>query len=292
MVNLASRIELPERAVALETTLLLHGVPTSSALPLHRELGQIARQHGAIPALCGVVAGTPVVGITDDELHVLLDAKPHIAKVNSANIGMAMYRQQHAATTVGTTMELAADAGVSFFATGGIGGVHKGYGVDLDISADLTALTRFPVAVVTSGVKSILDVGATREALETLGIPVVGVGTDTFPAFYLRDGGCTVDARFDDMHELAAFCRYELKRTGRGIVVANPIPIPDELDRNSFDRWVTAAEAEADASGAVGRDRTPAILGALHRISRGATLRANIALVRDNTRVASLLAAA
>jgi pseudouridine-5'-phosphate glycosidase len=203
-----------------------------------------------------------------------------------------MFRQQHAATTVGTTMELAAHAGISFFATGGIGGVHKGYGVDFDISADLSALSRFPVAVVTSGVKSILDVRATREALETLGIPVVGVGVDTFPAFYLRDGGCTVDARFDDMKELAAFCRYELQRTGRGIVVANPIPIPDELDLAAFERWVAAAEAEADASGAVGRDRTPAILGALHRISRGATLRANIALVRDNTRVASLLAAA
>ena len=278
-------------AVALETTLLLHGVPHTAALPLHRELGQIARNHGAEPALCGVINGEAIVGIRDEELITLLNAGDTVYKVNTANIGLAMFQGRHAATTVGTTMELAAQAGVSYFATGGTGGVHKDYGTVLDISADLTALTRFPVAVITSGVKSILDVRATREALETLGIPVVGVGVDAFPAFYLRDGGCEVDMRFDDMAELAEFCSYELKRTGRGIVVANPIPAAAELDRGAFEQWVVEAEAAADACGAEGRDRTPAILGALHRISNEATLEANIALVKDNTRVASVLAA-
>ena len=292
MVNLTSRLVAPERAVALETTLLLHGVPSQSALPLHHELGQIVRSNNAEPALCGVVAGRPTVGITDDELERMLSASDEVCKVNTANMGVAIYRGQHAATTVGTTMELAAHAGISFFATGGIGGVHKGYGVDFDISADLSALTRFPVAVITSGVKSILDVRSTREALETLGIPVVGVGVDVFPAFYLRDGGCTVDAKFDDMKALAAFCRDELTRTGRGIVVANPIPERYELARSEFEEWVIKAESEADGQGAEGRNRTPAILGALHRISCGATLTANLALVRDNARVASCLAAA
>ena len=290
MVTTTSRLARPTHAVALETTLLLHGVPSDTALPLHRELGQIVRQHGAEPALCGVVAGQPTVGIRDDELVAMLNVEGDVCKVNTANLGLAMFQERHAATTVGTTMELASQAGVSFFATGGIGGVHKGYGTDFDISADLAALTRFPVAVITSGVKSILDVRATREALETLGIPVVGVGVDTFPAFYLRDGGCQVDARFDDMTELADFCRYELKRTGRGIVVANPIPTDAELDRVAFEQWVAEAEAEADSNSAEGRDRTPAILGALHRISEGATLEANIALVKDNARVASVLA--
>jgi pseudouridine-5'-phosphate glycosidase len=164
----------------------------------------------------------------------------------------------------------------------------------LDISADLFALTRFPVAVVTSGVKSILDVAATRELLETLGVCVVGCRTDEFPAFYLRrlDGVNKVDARFDDVAELARFVRFEMARTNRAIVICNPIPAEHEVAPNDWDRWLAQAESRANAGGAAGRDATPAVLSALHQISGGATLRANIALIESNTRLAAEIAVA
>jgi pseudouridylate synthase len=178
------------------------------------------------------------------------------------------------------------------FATGGIGGVHRGYAHHLDISADLAALARFPVAVVCSGVKSILDVAATREALETLGVPVVGFAADDFPAFYLRSGDAgAVDARFDDPSDLASYVDRELARTGRGVLIANPIPASDELNAQDWARWLAEAERRAVAQGAHGRAVTPAVLGALHEVSSGATLTANIALVRSNARLAGAVAA-
>lgn len=279
-------------AVALETTLLIHGVPKGEGARLARELAAIATGEGASAALVGVHSGRPIVGLSDQELADLLNAE-RVPKGNTSNLGLFLHAKSHAATTVATTMELAAGAGVRVFATGGIGGVHRGYATHLDISADLAAFTRFPVAVVTSGVKSLLDVPATREALETLGIPVVGVGTNDFPAFYLRSlgpGGPKVDARVDDVEDLARFVAAELVRTKRGIVIANPIPERDELPRAHWDRWVAAAMSEAQRMGVSGREVTPYILGALHRLSGGETLRANIALIRHNVLIASRLA--
>lgn len=276
------------RAVALETTLLCHGVPKESARPLAEELDAIVREAGGVPALVGVVSGVPTVGMTREELAVLIEAEA-VEKVNTANIGLAMHGKRHAATTVSATMELAAVAGVKVFATGGIGGVHRGYGERLDVSSDLAAFTRFPVAVVTSGVKSLLNVVATREALETMGVPVVGYQTDRFPAFYLRDGGTGVDARFDEVDELAAFVRFELARTGRGIVVANPIPAVDQIASLEWDAWL--AEATARAGDARGRDVTPRVLALLHELSGGRTLRANLSLVKSNARLAGAIAA-
>lgn len=273
--------------VALETTLLLHGVPKPEAAPLAAQLGAIVRAAGARPALIGILAGRPIVGLTEAELAELLAAE-NIAKVNTANLGLALHRRAHAATTVSTTMELAAAAGIRVFATGGIGGVHRGYGAHLDISADLAAFTRFPVAVVTSGVKSLLDVESTREALETLGIPVVGFRTDRFPAFYLRDSAARVDDRFDEPEDLAAFISSELTRTGRGIVVAHPIPEAEEIPPNLWREWLTLASEQE--SSAAGREVTPRILARLHDISGGRTLRANLALVRENARLAARLA--
>lgn len=283
-VNLIKRTQ--SRAVALETTLLVHGVPRDASVQLGEELEGIVREEGSAPALIGVVDGEPVVGMNRDELESMLsgDAVP---KVNTANLGHALHAGYSAATTVSSTMEIAAFAGLRVFATGGIGGVHRGYGEHLDISADLVAFTRYPIAVVTSGVKSILDVVATREALESLGVTVVGFGTDTFPAFYLRDGGCGVDVRIDDLDELAGFVRAELPRTGRGIVIANPIPEADEIDRADWDAWLGEAERRAIAQGVSGRDVSPAVLGGLHEVSEGRTLAANIALVKSNARVAA-----
>ncbi|KAA0212586.1 MAG: pseudouridine-5'-phosphate glycosidase [Leptolyngbya sp. PLA3] len=274
--------------VALETTLLCHGVRKETALPLADQLDAIVRESGGVPALVGVVAGVPTVGMTREELSLLLNADA-VEKVNTANIGLAIHARRHAATTVSATMELASLAGVRFFATGGIGGVHRNYAQHFDVSSDLAAFTRFPVAVVTSGVKSLLDVVATREALESLGVPVVGYKTDRFPAFYLRDGGVGVDARFDDVDELATFVRAELKRAGRGIVVANPIPIADQIASLEWESWL--AEATARAGDPRGRDVTPRVLALLHEISGGRTLRANLALVKNNAALAGALAA-
>lgn len=288
MVRLKKRVS--SRAVALETTLLVHGVPPEHSLRLAGELDAIVREAGSVPALVGVVQGIATVGMSSAELSEMLEAGT-VAKVNTANLGHVLHTRTSGATTVSTTMELASFAGLRVFATGGIGGVHRGYGEHLDISADLLAFTRYPLAVVTSGVKSILDVESTRESLESLGVTVVGFQTDRFPAFYLRDGGCDVDVRFDDPAELASFVRAELPRTGRGIVVANPIPEEHEIDGSLWEQWLREAQKRAHDSGASGRDLTPALLAGLHEISGGRTLESNIALVKSNARVAAMIEA-
>lgn len=275
-------------AVGLETTLLVHGVPRGQGERLARELSELVREAGAAPAFVGVVHGRPTVGMDFNELNEMLLSESPVEKANIANIGVLMHRGSHAATTVSTTMELCAAAGVRVFATGGIGGVHKGYGERWDVSSDLAALARFPVAVVASGVKSLLDVVATREMLETLGVPVIGFRTDRFPAFYLRDGGCGVDATFEEEGELARFLAAELKRTGRGVLVVNPIAESEEIKKGDWEKWLR--EAERKAGPASGRDVTPRVLAALHEVSGGATLRANLALVRENAALAGRVA--
>lgn len=280
-------------AVALETTLLVHGVPAPQALALSRELGEAVRGAGAVPALIGIVHGAPTVGMTDAELGLLLEAPDTVPKVNSSNLGALIHRRSHGATTVSATMELAAAAGLHVFATGALGGVHRDYAQSHDVSADLAAFTRFPIAVVTSGVKSLLDVAATREALETQGTPVVGFGADEFPAFYRRvsdDGASRVDVRFDDVEELARFVRSELARTGRGVVIANPIPLEHEIAQADWDRWLAQAESKSQQAGIRGRAVTPFLLARLHELSGGATLRANVALARANAALAGAIA--
>jgi pseudouridine-5'-phosphate glycosidase len=281
----------PRPCVALESTLLLHGVPAASTRSLYADLQKSAFEANANAALIGVVDGVPIAGISDDEFEHLLNL-PDVPKANTANLGILLHQRRSAATTVSTTMEIAAAAGIRVFATGGLGGVHRGYGEQLDISADLGAFTRFPVAVVCSGVKSILDVESTREALETLGVPVVGWRTDTFPAFYRRHSGAGVDARLEDIDRLASFVTCELRRTSRGIVIANPIENDAEIDSESWHRWLQEASQRAADGGVTGRMVTPFVLGALHEISGGRTLAANIALVRSNVRLGAALARA
>lgn len=297
------------RVVALETTLLVHGVPAESAMGLHRELGEIVREAGAEPALVGVVDGVGVVGVSDDELAAMLERAGESAnavpKVNSANMrvvahmGMASAGASYAATTVSATMELAASCGVRVFATGALGGVHKGYGVPtavggcmLDVSSDLTALSKWPVAVVSAGVKGLLDVEGTREVLETLGVPVVGWRTDSFPAFYVRESGAGVDGRFDELGSMAGFCQASLSGGSSGVVVANPIATGDAIDAAVFGEWLDQAEDEAEDAGVVGRGVTPFVLGRLHALSGGKTLEANVALVKSNAKLAAELAGA
>lgn len=286
MIPVERRVRGP--ALAFETTLLCHGVPGHSALALHDELELIARTGGAEPALIGVVKGRAVVGVSRDELGEMVAA--NVPKANTSNLAAVMAAGTSAATTVSATMEIAAAAGVRVFATGGIGGVHRGYADHLDVSSDLVAFSRFPVAVVSSGVKSILDVGATREALETMGVAVWGFQTDIFPEFYVRGGRHRVDAVFDSIERLAEALAHTLARTGRGVVVANPIPSVSELDSKEWAGWLAEAERRVAANGVVGRGVTPAILGALHDASGGRTLEANVALVKGNARLGAALA--
>lgn len=276
--------------VALETTLLAHGVPADAALPLAERLNSLVSGGGADPAVIGLLRGQAIAGMTDAELRELIASDP--AKVNTSNLGVALHREQPGATTVSTTVEVAACAGIRLFATGGLGGVHRGYGERLDVSSDLAAIARFPVAVVTSGVKSLLDVEATREALETLGVPTVGFACDAFPAFYIRSSESGLDARFDDVDELAAFVRMELARTGRGIVICNPVPEEHEIPRARWDELLDDAAQRALDAGVSGRDVTPFILGTLHEISGGQTLTTNIELVCSNAALAGRIAAA
>lgn len=288
-------LELINRAgpghVALETTLLLHGVPKSAAPELAAALDSDVRSAGALPALMGIHSGRPIAGINQQELAELL-AAADVPKANLANVGVILHRGWHGATTVSTTMQLAAAAGVRVFATGGLGGVHRGFGQHLDISSDLLAMTRFPVAVVAAGVKSILDVEATREALETLGVPVIGFRTDHFPAFYRRRSAAGVDARFDDLSDLARYVDVEMKRTGRGVLIANPVEPSEEIPEADLEGWISAATDSARSAGITGRGVTPHILGKLHEVSRGRTLACNIALVRSNAKLAGGLCAA
>jgi pseudouridine-5'-phosphate glycosidase len=276
-------------AVALETTILVHGVPRPDAPGLAARLARAVRGAGANPATVGVIAGRPTVGLTDDELAQLLDAD-HVEKVNASNLGVILHRRAHGVTTVSTTIELAALAGVRVMATGGIGGVHRGFASTLDISADLGAIARTPVAVVTSGVKSLLDLRATRELLETLGVPVVGYRTDSFPAFYVRDTDLPLDARFDDPADLATYAAAELARTGRGIIIANPCPAEHAMSAEAWEALLALAQGEA--MGVRGRDVTPALLAQVHRLSGGATLRANISLAESNAALAGGVACA
>jgi pseudouridine-5'-phosphate glycosidase len=278
-------------SVALETTLLVHGVPNGQGTSLATELAAVIKKRGANPAVVGILDGSAIVGMNDREVSKLLGASS-VPKVNTSNLGVALHRRTHGATTVSATMELAAAAGVKVFATGGIGGVHRQYAEHWDVSADLAALARFPVAVVGSGVKSLLDVESTRETLETLGVPVIGFRTDRFPAFYLSDSDAGVDARFEQAAEIADFVKSELARTGRGMLIANPIPEKDEISRANWYGWLEEAQRRLDVTPVAGRDLTPAILGLLHEISGGATLRANIGLVKSNADLAAQIAAA
>ncbi|MEM7622607.1 MAG: pseudouridine-5'-phosphate glycosidase [Planctomycetota bacterium] len=289
----------PPNAVALETTLLIHGVPPETAAPLFHDLVADAARAGSQAALIGVVAGRPTVGMTEAEFRQLLAvskgtdaARPGsglsgVAKLNTSNLGIAIHRGEHGATTVSATAELAAAAGLSVFATGGLGGVHRGFGERLDVSSDLAALARFPVCVVASGVKNLLDVVSTREALETLGVPVVGYRTDAFPAFYVRESEASVDARFDDPAGLASFVEAELQRTGRGVLVCQPVPESHAFTAGEWEAILARAQGEART----GRDATPDVLSAVHRLSDGRTLDANIALVRANVTLAGQIRA-
>ncbi len=276
--------------VALESTIISHGMPYPQNVEMATEVERIIRDGGAIPATIAVLDGRPRIGLTDADLE-LLATNPDVAKVSVRDLPYVMARGRHGATTVAATMRLAALAGVSVFVTGGLGGVHRGAERTFDVSADLTELSTTNVAVVSAGVKSILDIALTLETLETLGVPVVAYGTDEFPAFFSRESGCAAPQRLDTPADIAALmaAKWRLGLAG-GVAIVNPIPVEDEIPADEIGVIIEQALADMDAQGIHGKDATPFLLGRIVEITHGASLTANIALVNNNARLGAQVA--
>ena len=278
--------------VALETTVVTHGLPHPDGVTTALALEQIIREAGATPATIGIIGGGIRIGLTRAELEQLATT-PGVPKINLSNFAAAVSSGQPGSTTVAATMAAAYAGGIRVFATGGIGGVHRGAMESGDVSADLTALSRIPVAVVSAGAKAVLDLPRTVEMLETLGVPVFGYGTDEFPAFYRRSSGLPVDRRYDSIGELASAVRLHFSLGfGTGVLVANPIPIADEMPSALYDRALHGALSEAETRGLRGRAVTPYLLGRIHALTGGDSVRANVALLRHNAHVAATIAVA
>jgi len=279
--------------VALESTIITHGLPRPDNLRVAREIEQAVRSGGAVPATIAIVGGEPHVGLDDAALRRVAEGDA-VAKASVRDIAVLAARGGDGGTTVASTAHLAAGAGITVFATGGLGGVHRGARDSWDESADLTTLSRTGVLVVCAGVKSILDVAATLERLETLSVGVIGYRTDRFPGFYLADSGHPVGWRVDTPAQVADIlrARCRLGTDGYGLVLANPIAPSDEMDRALHDRVLTAGLTAVETQGVRGKDVTPFLLDFFHRETHGASLAANVALVLSNARLAAEVAAA
>jgi pseudouridine-5'-phosphate glycosidase len=277
--------------VALESTLIAHGLPWPDNLAIARELEATVRAARAVPATIAVVDGRCHVGVSSDALERIARDGARFAKAGATDLAVHVARGSSAATTAGATAVLAARAGIRVFATGGIGGVHRGD--DGDVSHDLVVLSRTPIAIVSAGAKAILDLPRTVEALETLGVLVIGYRTGEFPAFYTRASGVVLDHRADTATELAAIARARWDELGAGgILVCNPIPDAAALDATAIDIAIATALAEATAAGIAGKPLTPFLLARLAQATGGASIRANRALVLHNAEVAAELAVA
>jgi pseudouridine-5'-phosphate glycosidase len=279
--------------VALESTIVAHGLPRPDNLRIAREIEQAVRAGGAVPATIALVDGTVRVGLDAGALEAIALGEG-VVKCSARDLPLAAARGLTGATTVAATASIAARAGIGVFATGGLGGVHRAARESYDESADLVALARIGICVVCSGVKSILDVPATLERLETLGVAVAGYGTDRFPGFYLADSGQPAGWRLDSPQAVAAVLRARsalgLDRTA--LVVANPLPPGEQLDPALHDRVLSEALALAEAAGVHGRDVTPFVLARFHAATGGESLRANVRLVLRNAELAARIAAA
>lgn len=290
--EVARAVKAGRPVVALETTLVTHGLPRPGGLSVAAELEDVVRRGGAVPATIGVLDGRLRVGLTRTELERLAGA-PGVAKLNLSNLASHLASGAPGSTTVAATVVAAHGAGIQALATGGIGGVHREAARTGDVSADLTALARFPVAVVCSGAKAVLDLPRTLEALETLGVPVYGLGTDRFPAFYRRDSGLPVDQGFETARELAIAVRAHFDLgLGSGVVVANPVPAEDEMPKALYESSLETALADARRRAVRGRDLTPFLLERLRELTEGKSVFSNRALLRANAAAAAALAVA
>jgi pseudouridine-5'-phosphate glycosidase len=288
--EVAAALAAKRPVVALESTVIAHGLPRPMNLETAQAMEEDVRACGATPATIAVADGAAVVG-ADAALLARLANDRDVAKVSLRDLAPLIARRGIGATTVAATVEIAARAGISVMATGGIGGVHRGAERTFDESADLIAIARNAVCVVCAGAKLVLDLALTLERLETLGVPVVGYGTDEFPAFYVRSSGLPLPYRANDALAAARIAREQLAR-GAGIVVAVPIAEADGLDRASAEAEVARAIAAAEQAGVRGAALTPFLLGALGEATSGRSLRSNVSLLRQNARVAGQIALA
>ena len=278
--------------VALESTIISHGMPYPQNVETALNVERIIRENGAVPATIAIIGGKLKAGLSRDEIEYLGKKGYAVTKASRRDLPVLVARGEDGATTVATTMIIAAMAGIRVFATGGIGGVHRGAEVTMDISADLEELAQTPVLVVCAGAKSILDLGLTLEYLETKGVPVIGYGTEELPAFYTRKSGFGVDYRLDTPDEVAAAFRAKLDMDLKGgMLVTNPIPEAYSMDLDVINRAIDEAVAEANAQGIKGKQTTPFLLAKIKDITGGDSLASNIRLVYNNAALAAQVAA-
>src|SRR5438874_1964152 len=287
--EVADALHSGHAVVALESTLIAHGLPWPLNLQTARAAEAAVREEGAVPATIAVWRGRPTIGLTDDELEELAH-NSEVIKASRRDLACAIVQGLTAATTVAATMFLAHQAGIRLFATGGIGGAHPGTDHPWDISADLLELSRTPVAVVCAGAKSILDISRTLEVLETQGVPVVGYGTDEFPAFYLVSSGERVSARVDTPEQAAALVSTHWRLGGAGVVLAQPVVADVAMAEGEFEIALRQAERQAADASVRGKELTPFLLNRLAEVTEGKTLRANQVLVIANARLAARVA--
>lgn len=278
--------------VALESTIISHGMPYPQNVQMAREVEQIIRDAGAVPATIAIMDGKICIGLNEQQLE-LLGTSPDAMKVSRRDLPFVLAQRKLGATTVAATMICAELAGICVFVTGGIGGVHRGAETSFDISADLQELAHTSVAVVCAGVKSILDIGLTLEYLETYGVPVVSVGQRGFPAFFTRESGFNADFQLDTPAEQAAFIhtKWQLGLKG-GVVVSNPVPAAEAMPKEEIDAITEQALQEAEAQGITGKQVTPFLLSRIKQLTDGRSLATNIALVKNNARCGAALALA
>jgi pseudouridylate synthase len=288
--DVAAALETGRPIVALESTLIAHGMPYPDNLAVAAESERVVRAEGAVPATVAVLNGQAHVGLDRSQLEFVAKS-PDMLKASVRDLPVVMATRRDAATTVASTMRLAALAGIRVFATGGIGGVHRGAEVSGDVSADLTELAETPVAVVSAGAKAILDLPRTLEMLETLSVPVIGYRCDTFPAFFSCDSGLPIPARADTATEIAGMLRARWRLSPRGgVLIANPIPVADEIPAREIDALIATAVADAAQRGISGKQVTPFLLARVRELTGGASQRANVALVLNNARLAAQIA--
>lgn len=291
--EVAQAIAEGKPVVALESTIISHGMPYPQNVETALNVEKIIRENGAVPATIAIIGGRLKAGLSADEIEYLGKKGQGIAKASRRDLPVLVARGQDGATTVTTTMIIAHMAGISVFATGGIGGVHRGAETTMDISADLDELSQTPVMVICAGAKSILDLGLTLEYLETKGVPVIGYGTAELPAFYTRHSGFSVDYRIDTPEELAAaFTAARALGMKGGMLVANPIPEQYSMDRSVIDEAISKAIDEAKVKGIHGKETTPFLLAKVKELTGGDSLDSNIQLVYNNAALAAKTAAA
>lgn len=290
--EVAATLAAGQAVVALESTIITHGMPYPQNLEMARGVEAIVRAEGAVPATIALMGGRIRVGLDDKDLALLAQTGAKAAKASRRDVAALLVRRETAGTTVATTMQAAHLAGIRLFATGGIGGVHRGAELSFDVSADLEELARTPVAVVCAGAKAILDIPKTLEVLETRGVPVIGFRTEDFPAFWTRSSGLKADQRLDDPADVAALLAVQWELGMGGVLIGNPIPEASAMDKAYIDKMIEQALADADAAGVAGKATTPFLLKRMFELTAGKSLVANIALVENNARIAARIAVA